>query len=56
MWKKENRRDCVYTIPRKREVLSVKFQEELEQREESGACTILGEGEREIIYVLFLCR
>lgn len=38
---------------RKREVLSVKFQEKREQGKESGACTVLGG--RELIYMLFLC-
>ena len=34
MWRKEKRKGLFYTIPRKREVLSVKFQKKLEQREE----------------------
>ena len=40
---------------RKREVLSVKFQEKLGQREESDVCTILGERERIHFYAFLVC-
>lgn len=50
---KEEKETLSILPQRKREVLSVKFHEKLEQREESDACTILGG--RENSYLCFSC-